>query len=115
VVRQRPLYYNCLLLAPDGQELCTCDIRKAEWYIDKGLAGIQEFDNFMLALYVQSCNFARSLENKIEAFMNDKFLVWLSERLDFLWPCRLLSRDPTRNSGAWVGIPSHIFVLPVTF
>ncbi|XP_048757461.2 exonuclease 3'-5' domain-containing protein 2-like isoform X2 [Ostrea edulis] len=38
VVRQRPLYYNCLLLAPDGEQLCTCDIRKAEWYIEKGLA-----------------------------------------------------------------------------
>ncbi|XP_062566584.1 exonuclease 3'-5' domain-containing protein 2-like isoform X1 [Saccostrea cucullata] len=38
VVRKRPLYYNCLLLAPDGEQLCTCDIRKAEWYIEKGLA-----------------------------------------------------------------------------
>ncbi|KAL3863647.1 hypothetical protein ACJMK2_005395 [Sinanodonta woodiana] len=36
--RQRPLYYNCRLLAPDGTMLTTCDIRKAEWYLDKGLA-----------------------------------------------------------------------------
>ena len=39
VVRKRPLYYNCFLLAPDGQQLCVCDVKKAEWYIDKGLAG----------------------------------------------------------------------------
>lgn len=38
VVRKRPLYYNCFLLAPDGQELCTCDVRKVEWYLEKGLA-----------------------------------------------------------------------------
>nr|XP_022336092.1 exonuclease 3'-5' domain-containing protein 2-like [Crassostrea virginica] len=38
VVRKRPLYYNCFLLAPDGQQLCVCDVKKAEWYIDKGLA-----------------------------------------------------------------------------
>ncbi|KAK3095681.1 hypothetical protein FSP39_017541 [Pinctada imbricata] len=38
VVRKRPLYYNCYLVAPDGQMLCTCDIRKVEWYISKGLA-----------------------------------------------------------------------------
>ena len=39
VLRQRPLYYNCYLIAPDGESLCTCDIKKAEWYIEKGLAG----------------------------------------------------------------------------
>ncbi|XP_046376546.1 exonuclease 3'-5' domain-containing protein 2-like [Haliotis rufescens] len=35
--RARPLYHNCQLQAPDGQPLCTCDIRKAEWYIEKQL------------------------------------------------------------------------------
>ncbi|KAK7110101.1 exonuclease 3'-5' domain-containing protein 2-like [Littorina saxatilis] len=36
-VRKRPLWDNCELLAPDGQLLCTCDTRKAAWYITKGL------------------------------------------------------------------------------
>ncbi|XP_074661404.1 exonuclease 3'-5' domain-containing protein 2-like [Tubulanus polymorphus] len=36
-VRQNPLYHNCQLQAPDGQLLCTCDLKKAEWYIQKGL------------------------------------------------------------------------------
>jgi len=39
VVRKKPLYHNCQLRSPDGQLLCTCDIKKAMWYIDKGLGG----------------------------------------------------------------------------
>ena len=39
MTRQRPLYFNCQLLAPDGECLTLCDIRKAEWYISKGLGG----------------------------------------------------------------------------
>lgn len=35
--RNRPLYDNCLLEAPDGALLSTIDKRKAEWYIKKGL------------------------------------------------------------------------------
>ena len=36
-VRKSPLYHNCLLLAPDGVVLCTCDKKKAEWYVSKNL------------------------------------------------------------------------------
>ncbi|XP_041370473.1 exonuclease 3'-5' domain-containing protein 2-like [Gigantopelta aegis] len=36
-IRQRPLYDNCQLMAPDGQMLCTCNASKAQWYIMKGL------------------------------------------------------------------------------
>lgn len=35
--RNRPLYDNCFLEAPDGALLSTIDKRKAEWYIKKGL------------------------------------------------------------------------------
>lgn len=35
--RKTPLYHNCQLLAPDGVPLCTCDPKKARWYIEKGL------------------------------------------------------------------------------
>lgn len=35
--RQNPLYYNCFLQAPDGELLCTCDKKKALWYISKGI------------------------------------------------------------------------------
>lgn len=35
--RNKPLYDNCYLEAPDGSLLCTMDKKKAEWYIKKGL------------------------------------------------------------------------------
>lgn len=37
--RKSPLYDNCFLHAPDGQPLCTCDRKKAQWYVDKGIGG----------------------------------------------------------------------------
>ncbi|XP_072028689.1 exonuclease 3'-5' domain-containing protein 2-like isoform X2 [Amphiura filiformis] len=42
--RQSIMYHNCKLLAPDGTLLCTCDRKKAEWYIykDIGVAECQE-------------------------------------------------------------------------
>lgn len=42
--RKSPLYDNCFLHAPDGQPLCTCDRKKAQWYLDKGIGG--EHTNF---------------------------------------------------------------------
>ncbi|XP_039283645.1 exonuclease 3'-5' domain-containing protein 2 [Nilaparvata lugens] len=38
--RQKPLYHNIYLEAPDGEVLCTCDDSKATWYLTKGLAEI---------------------------------------------------------------------------
>ncbi|XP_049887794.1 exonuclease 3'-5' domain-containing protein 2 [Pectinophora gossypiella] len=38
--RSKPLYHNCFLEAPDGEQLCTCDNKKALWYVEKGLADI---------------------------------------------------------------------------
>lgn len=36
-VRQKPLYDNCFLEAPNSEKLCTIERKKAEWYIHKGL------------------------------------------------------------------------------
>lgn len=36
-IRRTPLYDNCVLQAPDGQPLCTCDYKKARWYVDREL------------------------------------------------------------------------------
>ncbi|KAL5021968.1 hypothetical protein ScPMuIL_001123 [Solemya velum] len=41
---------NCCLLAPDGQLLCTSDVRKVEWYIHKGLADKLSDDPLTLKL-----------------------------------------------------------------
>ncbi|XP_053680516.1 exonuclease 3'-5' domain-containing protein 2 [Anopheles nili] len=35
--RTKPLYHNCVMQAPDGELLCTCDRRKAEWYVQREL------------------------------------------------------------------------------
>ncbi|XP_026323409.1 exonuclease 3'-5' domain-containing protein 2 isoform X2 [Hyposmocoma kahamanoa] len=38
--RSKPLYHNCYLEAPDGEMLCTCDNKKAMWYVEKELADV---------------------------------------------------------------------------
>lgn len=35
--RSKRLYDNCLLEAPDGEILCTCDKKKADWYLSQKL------------------------------------------------------------------------------
>ncbi|XP_054913019.1 exonuclease 3'-5' domain-containing protein 2 isoform X2 [Poeciliopsis prolifica] len=48
--RKSPLYDNCFLYAPDGQPLCTCDKKKALWYLDKGIGELQSEDPFIVRL-----------------------------------------------------------------
>ncbi|XP_007569532.1 exonuclease 3'-5' domain-containing protein 2 isoform X1 [Poecilia formosa] len=48
--RKSPLYDNCFLNAPDGQPLCTCDKKKALWYLDKGIGELQSEDPFIVRL-----------------------------------------------------------------
>ncbi|XP_073495081.1 exonuclease 3'-5' domain-containing protein 2 isoform X2 [Phyllobates terribilis] len=49
-VRKSPLYDNCFLHAPDGQPLCTCDRKKAQWYLDKGIGDLISSDPFVVKL-----------------------------------------------------------------
>lgn len=48
--RKSPLYDNCFLHAPDGQPLCTCDKKKAKWYLDKGIGALESEDPFVVRL-----------------------------------------------------------------
>ncbi|XP_015253009.1 PREDICTED: exonuclease 3'-5' domain-containing protein 2 isoform X1 [Cyprinodon variegatus] len=48
--RKSPLYDNCFLYAPDGQPLCTCDKKKAKWYLDKEIGVLQSEDPFIVRL-----------------------------------------------------------------
>ncbi|KYO21691.1 exonuclease 3'-5' domain-containing protein 2 isoform X2 [Alligator mississippiensis] len=48
--RKSPLYDNCFLHAPDGQPLCTCDRKKAQWYLDKGIGELVSMDPFVVKL-----------------------------------------------------------------
>lgn len=45
-LRSKAMYSNCVMQAPDGQVLCVCDVKKAQWYCEKELAG-----NLVLARY----------------------------------------------------------------
>ncbi|RXM35421.1 Exonuclease 3'-5' domain-containing protein 2 [Acipenser ruthenus] len=49
-IRKSPLYDNCFLHAPDGQPLCTCDKKKAKWYLDKGIGELLSEDPFIVKL-----------------------------------------------------------------
>ncbi|XP_030070308.1 exonuclease 3'-5' domain-containing protein 2 [Microcaecilia unicolor] len=48
--RKTPFYDNCFLHAPDGQPLCTCDRKKAQWYVDKGIGELVSSDPFIVKL-----------------------------------------------------------------
>ncbi|XP_042229715.1 exonuclease 3'-5' domain-containing protein 2-like isoform X1 [Homarus americanus] len=48
--RKGPLYHNCQLTAPDGESLCTCDPKKAHWYIEKGLGVLVSEDPLVVRL-----------------------------------------------------------------
>jgi len=49
-IRKSPLYHNCMLQAPDGQVLCTCDTKKADWYVSKGIGYIVSQDPYTVRL-----------------------------------------------------------------
>ncbi|KAE8745416.1 hypothetical protein FOCC_FOCC007797 [Frankliniella occidentalis] len=51
--RKTPLYDNAYMLAPDGAILCTCDFKKAEWYVSKGLATIVDTEPLKIQLNFQ--------------------------------------------------------------
>ncbi|CAH1783562.1 unnamed protein product [Owenia fusiformis] len=61
--RTKPLYHNCQLEAIDGQTLCTCDIKKAEWYILKGLGEKVCDDPFTVKLNFEPSGRPESGEN----------------------------------------------------
>lgn len=48
--RKAPLYDNCFLHAPDGEPLCTCDRKKAQWYVDKGIGELISSEPFIVKL-----------------------------------------------------------------
>lgn len=48
--RQKPMYDNCQLVAPDGEVLCSCDRNKANWYVYKGLGEAISEEPFVVRL-----------------------------------------------------------------
>ncbi|XP_077496666.1 exonuclease 3'-5' domain-containing 2 [Amblyomma americanum] len=50
VTRKTPLYDNCILQAPDGERLSSCNYKKVQWYVDRGLGTIVSRDDEPLAV-----------------------------------------------------------------
>ena len=48
--RKSPLYENSRLEAPDGQPLCVCDPKKADWYVSKGIGTLISRDPHVVRL-----------------------------------------------------------------
>jgi hypothetical protein len=38
LAKTSPIYGNGIMLAPDGEKLCRCNMKKLKWYIDRNLA-----------------------------------------------------------------------------
>uniref|UniRef100_A0A1E1XBQ1 Putative 3-5 exonuclease n=1 Tax=Amblyomma aureolatum TaxID=187763 RepID=A0A1E1XBQ1_9ACAR len=50
VTRKTPLYDNCILQAPDGERLSSCNYKKVQWYVDRGLGTVVSRDDEPLAV-----------------------------------------------------------------
>nr|XP_028581173.1 exonuclease 3'-5' domain-containing protein 2 [Podarcis muralis] len=68
-VRKSPLYDNCFLHAPDGQPLCTCDRKKAQWYLDKGIGELVSMDPFIVKLQFEPSG---RPESKVDYYLSVK-------------------------------------------
>ena len=53
--RRAPLYQNCVIEAPDGEMLSTCDKRKAEWYLCRNLGKCDRFIINVLYQAIKCC------------------------------------------------------------
>ncbi|XP_062974919.1 exonuclease 3'-5' domain-containing protein 2 [Elgaria multicarinata webbii] len=67
--RKSPLYDNCFLHAPDGQPLCTCDRKKAQWYLDKGIGELVSTDPFIVKLQFEPSG---RPESKVDYYLTVK-------------------------------------------
>lgn len=65
VMRTKPLYENCHLLAPDGEILSTCNVSKATWYLNKGLGDIVSKEGEQLKVRLHFEPAGRPLEDGV--------------------------------------------------
>jgi hypothetical protein len=43
-ISRKPIYGNVTMLAPTGDGLCRCDVKKMRWYVSRGLAEVVSHD-----------------------------------------------------------------------
>lgn len=85
-VRQRPLYDNCSLLAPDGAHLCICKLQKIRWYEKKGLGEIICEDPLTLQLKFEPADRPR-LDKEYYTFEKDNCCVVCGSAKNLLKKC----------------------------
>ena len=71
---KKAVYENCKMLSPDGIQLSNCDRKKAQWYVDKGLADIVCEEPFQIKLNFEPSNMQRNRENN-EEDKDDEFYI----------------------------------------
>mmetsp|Transcript_15181 Transcript_15181/g.23432 ORF Transcript_15181/g.23432 Transcript_15181/m.23432 type:complete len:175 (-) Transcript_15181:739-1263(-) len=71
---KKAVYENCKMLAPDGVCLSNCDRKKAQWYVDKGLATVTVEEPFTITLNFEPSNRQFNRENG-EEDKDDEFYV----------------------------------------
>uniref|UniRef100_A0A182Q6Q7 Exonuclease 3'-5' domain-containing protein 2 n=1 Tax=Anopheles farauti TaxID=69004 RepID=A0A182Q6Q7_9DIPT len=68
--RTKPLYHNCLMQAPDGELLCTCDCRKAEWYVERELGDLVCEEPYTVRLRFEPAG--RAVDEASRYYLNTK-------------------------------------------
>lgn len=77
-IRKTPLYHNAFLIAPDGQPLCVCDVKKAHWYVEKGLGSIVCEDPLKVMLTFEPSG---RPEGQAGWFARSRFMLFVVKRL----------------------------------
>ncbi|XP_042856535.1 exonuclease 3'-5' domain-containing protein 2-like isoform X2 [Penaeus japonicus] len=70
--RKGPHYYNSLLYAPDDQLLCTCDSKKALWYVAKDLGEIVSADPLIVRLKFEPTGRPQYQEGDGEFYLQER-------------------------------------------
>ncbi|CAI2385933.1 unnamed protein product [Moneuplotes crassus] len=70
---KKPIYENCMILAPDSQILCKCDKKKVEWYLERGLA--EKISDEPLTIKLNFEPSGRGIKNFNDERDDDEFYV----------------------------------------
>jgi len=70
---KKPIYENCMILAPDGEILCKCDKKKIQWYLERELADLIKEDPLTAQLKFEPSG--RGITNFSDEKEDDEFYV----------------------------------------
>ena len=70
---KKAVYENCKMVAPDGELLSNCDLKKAMWYLERELADKICDKPFTIKLRFEPNG--RSVEKKLQTIYDDQFYV----------------------------------------